>query len=100
MTKQEIFRAIQDRGGDRAEVWFSGGEDEGGANFIALWKGNKVVENLSSLLHETKDLKEKQFVETLCDPIEYEFHGFAGRPLIIGKLTWTCNDHKVSMDWC
>ncbi|MDP9439583.1 MAG: hypothetical protein M3P49_12725, partial [Actinomycetota bacterium] len=37
MTNEEVFRRLEDRGAVRAEVVFSGGNDEGGAEGIYLY---------------------------------------------------------------
>ena len=50
MTKEEVFRALKTMGIDKAVVEFSGGYDEGGADSIKLYKGEKVAQELQEYI--------------------------------------------------
>lgn len=94
MTYQQVFDYIQKQGGDRAVVCFSGGHDEGGVDSIRLFKEDKELKNLSSLIG-----KEKPIEKALCEPIESQFYGFDGEREVKGDLVWDCKTRKVKMVW-
>lgn len=96
MTNDQVFAEIARRGADRAVVHFSGGNDEGGADDVTLFKGEEKVAELQEWhFPERGDGKpahgEKSnddLVHALVAPVYAQYGSFAGEFSVYGTVTW------------
>lgn len=86
----DVFKFIESKGGDKAVVYFSGGNDEGGVDFIYILKDWKKVVELDETL-------EQEFYNILSKPVRQEYANFAGEYYVAGTVVWNCKTGTVSM---
>jgi hypothetical protein len=114
MDNAEVFRRIRERGAVRAVVEFSGGNDEGGAESIALHDGEgrevgKVEgghpggywdpqkRRFVEVALTPEQRAEAEFAEALEGPVYAEYGTFAGDFSVSGRVTWDARNCTVSM---
>jgi hypothetical protein len=116
MSRDSVFAALKKKGVAKAEVYYSGGNDEGGVNDIALLDAaGKNVGNLQEYYGapQTWDEATQRWVsapdtptddnrlaEALGAPVYDNYGGFAGEFYVSGTVTWdvekrTVKDHGV-----
>lgn len=93
MNKREVFAELARRGATRAEVRFSGGNDEGGADSIVLYNGETEVGDIVLSYAGPGD----PFAEILQQPIDDHWGGFAGDYSVSGTLTWDVTNETASL---
>jgi len=96
ITKQQVFAAMNELGVIRAVADFSGGNDEGGVNSVALYRTgdeNEQPERLdayeySSWGDETKKATPQgMIVQGLEGPVDGKYGSFAGEFYVNGTVT-------------
>lgn len=99
MTRPEVFAELASRGADRAVVSFSGGNDEGGPDSIALQRGDEEIRTLPTWAGEgdTAAKADAQLADALSDPIFEEYGTFAGDFDVTGEVIWDLDGETVAM---
>jgi hypothetical protein len=70
MTRVQVFAELAARGADRALVAFSGGNDEGGADSIALYVGEAEIRELPAW-PSRGDSDQEQADDRLVDALSF-----------------------------
>ena len=100
MTRAEVFAELEARGADRALVMFSGGNDEGGPDSIALHKGEEDIGTLHTWEGEGDTATAKadaQLADALSDPVFEAYGTFAGDFDVTGEVIWDAEAKTVQM---
>jgi hypothetical protein len=100
MTRAEVFAELESRGADRAVVMFSGGNDEGGPDSIALHKGEEEIRALPTWAGEDDTATAKadaQLADALSDPVFEAYGTFAGDFDVTGEVVWDLDGETVAM---
>jgi len=100
MSRPEVFAGLASRGADRAVVQFSGGNDEGGPDSIALYKGEEEICALSTWpsREEVEDAPaDARLVDALSEPVFQEYGTFAGDFDVTGEVIWDVAERTVRM---
>jgi hypothetical protein len=114
MDNAEVFRKIRERGAVRAFVEFSGGNDEGGAESIALHDGEgrevgKVEggnpggywdpekRRFVEVALTPEQRAEAEFAQALEGPVYEEYGTFSGDFSVSGRVTWDAEKGTVKM---
>lgn len=98
MNKELVFSELIAKGYNNANIYFSGGGDEGGAESITLTKlnGDKVdVSVWSASDSEDQSGLSSNVISELQQPIYDKYHAFAGEFYVWGNLIWDVANHKV-----
>jgi len=100
MTRDQIFDKLEEMGAVKADVRFSGGHDEGGADYIEIQLGDGEVKTLYEYnWGDNKQTDEElALAEALVAPIYSEFGSFAGEFSVCGNVNWIVITRKVVMD--
>lgn len=88
--KSEVFEFIKRKGGDKAVVYYSGGNDEGGVDRIVILKGDKMVCRLQESCFENPS-SEDRFLNRLTAPVYDRYDDFAGEFYVDGEVVWDIN---------
>ena len=103
MTRNEVFDALTAMGAAVAEVHYSGGNDDGGAEDIFLrdQNGSLLSEGFPSYVDEwkydpethrserRKDLSDKERLQLALEaPVHERWGSFAGEFYVSGKIIW------------
>lgn len=100
MTQEQVFAELRKQGVTRVEVQFSGGNDEGGADSITLFQGDKEVGELVDVSGGGRwDPELRQWVEkvltpedelakALAGPVYDRYGSFSGEFNVEGVVTW------------
>ena len=100
MTRAEVFAELQSRGADRALVIFSGGNDEGGPDSIALQAGEEEIRTLPTWAGEGETATVKadaRLADALSDPVFEAYGTFAGDFDVTGEVIWDLEEQTVQM---
>lgn len=114
MENAEVFEKLRELGAVKAVVEFSGGNDEGGAEDIALYDaaGERIGEVDGDPPGVCWDPEQERFVEVpitpeqrieaelaevLEAPVYEEFGSFAGDFSVGGQVTWDAKERTVTM---
>jgi hypothetical protein len=98
MTRTQVFAELASRGADRALVEFSGGNDEGGPDSIALHRGEAPVCTLSVWPCERDATKaDARLADALSDPVFEAYGTFAGDFDVTGEVIWDAEAKTVQM---
>jgi hypothetical protein len=95
-TRDWAWQKMAEMGVISAEVEFSGGHDEGGADAIVLTRGDGSKESWPG--YSTKDDDEGKLITYLTEPIYEEWGSFAGEFSVHGTLFWDCATQKVTLE--
>lgn len=114
MTKQEVIEKLREGGATRAVVEFSGGNDQGGADRIALYNGEvEICEVHEHYPHYHFDQDKKEWVkvplpdeeraeaelsEALTRPVYQAYGTFAGDFDVNGVVVWDVESGQVWME--
>jgi hypothetical protein len=104
-----VYAALRERGASRAVVVYSGGNDEGHADSIALFVGDSQIALLDEQLPYEWDPVAKRNVPVgteaqkaeaalaaaLCKPIYDRYGSFAGEFHVSGELIWNAVDERL-----
>ena len=87
-------------GAVKADVRFSGGHDEGGADYIEIQLGDGEVKTLYEYNWGEKKQtdEETELAVALAAPIYSEYGSFAGEFSVCGNVNWIVITRKVVMD--
>jgi hypothetical protein len=109
--REAVFRKLESRNIARVEVFYGGGDDEGGVHDILLYdaKGNKVGQmqefygnyktwnNKTNTWDEPEPPTEEQLLsKSLCKPVYEVYDTFAGEYYVDGVMTWDVAKRKVT----
>lgn len=97
LTEADVFARLRDRGATRVEIQFSGGNDEGGADAIRLYDGEKQIGDLPSWSEYGATDPDSVLVEALTGPLYERWGGFGGDFYVHGTLTWDVTTAKTSI---
>jgi len=105
MDKQKIFEMLKARKAHRAEVVFSGGNDEGGVESVTLFgPGRKMTElkDLSKYNWETRQYEcpddDSVLYRLLEKPVDDEYGSFAGEYYVSGKIVFRTKTKEIVME--
>ncbi len=114
MTKQEVMEKLRESGATRAVVEFSGGNDQGGADRIALYNEEvEICEVHEHYPHHHFDQEKKEWVkvplpddehaeaelsEALTRPVYQTYGTFAGDFDVNGVVVWDVESGQVWME--
>ena len=112
LPRPEVFRRLAEAGAARAEVHFSGGNDEGGVDSIEFLDadGTVILQLEEYYAEQVYDRERNRYVEkrpptdqellvtALCEPVYNKYHGFAGEFYVSGKIIWSVAEQRVTMD--
>lgn len=107
MTRDEAFDALEEMGAVKANVRFSGGHDEGGADYIEIQLGDGEIKTLNEYVWQDgpkQTDEETALAVALAAPVYGEFGGFAGDFSVCGDVLWTVTSREIFMsgeeqDW-
>ena len=99
-TRDQIFDKLEEMGAVKADVRFSGGHDEGGADYIEIQLGDGEVKTLYEYNWGEKKQtdEETELAVALAAPIYSEYGSFAGEFSVCGNVNWIVITRKVVMD--
>jgi hypothetical protein len=98
LDRSGAFQALARLGADRAVVEFSGGNDEGGADAITLFRREDVLRTLPTAWQGSDP--EKHLVplsDALSDPVFEAYGTFAGDFDVTGEVIWDVPAKTVQM---
>lgn len=97
-NKQRTFNLMAQLDIRKAEVEFSGGNDEGGVDNITVYRGERQIEGNLPVSYATKDAtSEQELAELLGRPVYDKYYGFAGEFYVQGTVVWDLATKKVNM---
>ncbi len=101
MTRSQVFAELIARGVDAAVVEFSGGNDEGGADSITLYRGDEPTCALLAWPeaggNASVDEADGRLGDALSHPIFEAYGSFAGDFDVTGEVVWDVERRTVAM---
>lgn len=114
ISRNEVMHRLRERGATSAMVEFSGGNDQGGADRIVLYRGEEEIGELQEYYPEHAfDQEEKRWIRTplpeverreselaeaLSEPVYETYGGFSGDFDVSGVVVWDVSADEVRMD--
>jgi len=97
-TAQDVWIDLLANGIIRAEVHFSGGNDEGGVDSIVLKKLNNQDTIISdNTVYDPKNAAYK-IAQALSSPVHFEYGSFAGEFHVNGIVVWDCPNQEIRIE--
>lgn len=98
LNRGEVFAQLASRGADRAVVRFSGGNDEGGADAVDLYREQQHLCTISAWSsHEDATSADAPLVDALSQPVFKAYGTFAGDFDVTGEVIWDVKAQTVQM---
>lgn len=97
LTNAAVFARLRARGATRVEIQFSGGNDEGGADAIRLYAGEKQIGDLPAWSEHGATDRDSVLVAALTEPIYERWGDFGGDFWVHGTLTWDVTTATTSI---
>jgi hypothetical protein len=98
-ARQEGWNVMEEAGAVKAEIFFTGGNDEGGAEQITLTLGDGSQREVEPYSHgRDENSLDGRLAELLTIPVYDEYGGFAGEFQVEGTLLWDYAEKTVVMD--
>jgi len=110
MSRDKVFATLKGMNVAKVEVFYSGGNDEGGVNQIDLFDadgkkirsmeeyygGNSVWdEAIKGWKQAEAPTDEQRLSQALCIPVYDKYGSFAGDFYVDGTITWDVENRKV-----
>lgn len=98
-ARQEGWKVMEEVGAVKAEVYFTGGNDEGGAEQITLTLGDGSQKEVEPYSHgRNENSLDGRLADLLTIPVYDEYGGFAGEFQVEGTLLWDYSAKTVAME--
>lgn len=92
--KDSGFALVAQRGAAKAEVRFSGGNDEGGVDEIRFLN---AADEVISVENDWNEFEYPGALAPLCRPVEEQYMGFSGEFYVWGEVVWDLAARTVTM---
>lgn len=99
MTREEAFLALEEMGAIKAHVHFSGGNDEGGSDYIQIYLGDGERKDIHEYVwgDNKQTDEETQLAVALAEPVYESYGSFAGDFSVSGLIEWDVVKREVKM---
>lgn len=110
LTRNEMWAELEKRGVTKAEVHFSGGNDEGSIDHVYLMNDDEVIATLQeeyimavwekgAWKYEKEHSLDGKLVNSLAEPVEERYGSFAGDFYVDGIVSYDVKNRKVMMNY-
>lgn len=104
MGRERVFEALRRLGVERAEIEFSGGNDEGGVSEVRFCRSGEEAEEVAphgDYDHEKgrwvrRDGYPQALIDGLAEPVYRQYGTFAGDYYVEGTITWEVGEETVT----
>lgn len=105
-SRDQVFDALAEMGAVKAQVHFSGGNDEGGSDYIQIILGDGEKKDIHEYVWGDSDqtAEETELAIDLAVPVYDAYGSFAGEFSVSGVIEWDVVKREVKMsgeeqDW-
>lgn len=99
MTRDEAFLTLEEMGAVKALVHFSGGNDEGGSDYIQILLGDGEKKDIHEYVwgDSKQTAEETELAVALAEPVYGAYGSFAGDFSVSGVVEWDVAKREVKM---